>query len=217
MDAPAAGAPREIPREILREVLGKARGLGFLGPGPVEHQLAHSEGFVAALGPPPSGRVLDLGSGGGLPGLVLAREWPGTSITLLDAAARRVAFLEEAASQLGLAGRVTVVQARAEEAGRRTELRGSFDLVTARGFGAPAVTAECAAPFLRPGGALAVSEPPDAPPGRWPAELLAQLGLGPAGIRHGEAVTVAVIRQESPASDRWPRRTGIPSKRPLWR
>lgn len=209
MEDPGAGA--------LREILDSARELGVLGPGPVADQLRHSEGFVALLGPPPPGRALDLGSGGGLPGLVLACHWPDARITLLDASERRVAFLQAACDRLGWGDRVTVVQARAEEAARRPDQRSAFDLVTARAFGPPAVTAECAVPFLRPNGRLAVSEPPDAAPGRWPPEQLTELGLGPAEIRRGDGVTVAVMVLEKPTSERWPRRTGIPAKRPLWR
>ena len=60
-------------------------------------------------------------------------------------------------------------------------MRESFDVVVARSFGRPAMTAECAAPFLLRGGHLVVSEPPGAVEGRWSAEGLAGLGLELAG------------------------------------
>src|SRR5690606_17211507 len=131
---------------------------------------------LAAVGE--GGRVLDLGSGGGVPGLVLAVRRPDLDVVLLDAMSRRCTFLEAAAAELGLAGRVRVVCERAEVAARDPELRGTFDVVVARSFAAPPVTAECAAGFLRVGGRLLVSEPPDhTGEERWPAAPLDELGL----------------------------------------
>lgn len=143
----------------LIEELERSQRLGFLGPAPVDAHLAHARGFAVAVEAPPT-RFLDLGSGGGVPGLVLAELWPGAQAVLLEAGERRCGFLREAVGRLGLDGRVAVVRQRAEEAGRSPTWRGGFDLVVARSFGPPAVTAECAAPFLRVGGRLVVSEPP---------------------------------------------------------
>lgn len=165
--------------------------------------------------PAPPARALDLGSGGGVPGLVLARVWPDSTWVLLDAHTRRTAFLTEAVEQLGLTGRVVVHNGRAEEAGRSPELRASFDLVTARGFGPPAVTAECAAPLLRVGGLLVCSEPPGAPDDRWPGEPLAQVGLRTDGVLVDPvAIRRLVAVDECPS--RFPRRVGVPGKRPLF-
>jgi SAM-dependent methyltransferase len=206
--------------DALREVLREAQRFGFLGPGSVDSHLTHSLGFAAVLDGDPPANLLDLGSGGGVPGLVLARLWPAARVTLLDASGRRVAFLESACERLDLAPRARALQARAEQAARRGDLRSAFDLVTARSFGPPAVTAECASGFLAPGGRLAVSEPPDtaeAGPVRWPAAGLAELGFTPAQIRRGDGVSVAVMTRTAELDDRWPRRTGIPAKRPRWR
>ncbi|MGH9005022.1 MAG: RsmG family class I SAM-dependent methyltransferase, partial [Acidimicrobiia bacterium] len=132
---------------------------------------------MAAGVPEGAGRVLDLGSGGGVPGLVLAHELPALRIVLVDAAVRRCRFLREAIADVGLTGQVEVVEERAETAARHPTLRGAFDVVVARSFGAPALTAECAVGFLRLGGSLVVSEPPEAS-GRWPPEALDELGYG---------------------------------------
>lgn len=169
-------------------------------------------------------RALDLGSGGGVPGLPLALARPDLTWVLLDGSVRRTDFLRSAVDELGLAGRVEVRTVRAEVAGREEGWRRSFDLVVARSFGAPAVTAECAAPFLRVGGTLLVAEPPGAVEAhdgaastkeRWPVEGLAVLGLEPL-----RAVTVPsayqLLRQTRPCPDRYPRRVGIPAKRPLF-
>jgi 16S rRNA (guanine527-N7)-methyltransferase len=141
---------------------------------------------------------------------VLALRWPGSEWTFLDANDRRCRFLQEAIGELGLPDRATVVHGRAEEAGRDPALRATFDLVTARSFGPPATTAECAAPFLVVGGRLLVSEPPAGPP-RWPVEV-SELGL-----RVGDRVGgIQVLEQVARCSDRFPRRTGVPLKRPLF-
>jgi 16S rRNA (guanine527-N7)-methyltransferase len=105
------------------------------------------------------------------------------------------------------------VHARAEVAGRG-ERRGAIDAVVARGFGPPGTTAECASPFLRPGGMLIVSDPPW-DEDRWPVDGLGVVGLEPAGaIRH--PVHLRWFRQVRPCPERFPRRDGIPRKRPLF-
>ena len=229
---PSPAAPLSSPPE-LRQILEDARSAGFLGPGPIDAQLRHAEGFVAVCrslwpdGPTPPA-LLDLGSGGGLPGLVVATDWPEATLVLLDAQGRRTAFLSDAVRRLGLEARVSVRQDRAEVAGRDPSLRGHFGGVLARSFGRPAVVAECAAPLLQTGGWLVVSEPPgdapnappdphDDPPGppRWPTEPLRQLGLVPERLVH-EGFDYQVLRQADPCPDRFPRRDGVPAKRPLF-
>ena len=201
---------------MLESILEEARNLGLLGPETVDRHIRHARTLATRVDPP--GSFLDLGSGAGVPGLILALVWPHTRGTLLDASARRTAFCERAIARLDLADRVFVVRDRAEEAGRSIALREQFDLVVARSFASPAVTAECAAPFVRHGGHLLVSEPPYAPAseGRWPPEPLARLGLGPATPGTGDEVSSAVLNKVGTTSDRFPRRTGIPTKRPLW-
>lgn len=200
----------------LLAVLEDSRALGFLGPGPVEGQLAHALDFSRLVQHYAPARALDLGSGGGLPGLVLFAALPGCSGVLMDSQARRTAFLSAATEALGWQGRVEVRTGRAEALGRAPELRHQFDLVAARSFGPPAVTAECGAPFLHAGGHLIVSEPPPPhDPARWPADGLASLGLSrvePPVTEHA----FVVLRAERSCDERYPRRDGMPSKRPLW-
>ena len=204
----------------LLDALAASRRLGFLGPGPVEDHLHHARAFARAV-PDAPGRAVDLGTGGGLPGLVLAAEcWPATRWWFVDAQARRTEFLREAVAALGLDDRVDVVTGRAEEVGR-SPLREAADLVVARSFGAPAVTAECAAPLLAVGGHLVVSEPPAADRAvRWPDAGLAALGLafgdGCVDDQGDQPVHLAVLAKVAPSDERHPRRTGVPGKRPLW-
>jgi 16S rRNA (guanine527-N7)-methyltransferase len=151
-----------------------------------------------------------------LPGLPLALRFPASSWVLIDANQRRSTFLRDAVAGLGLEGRVEVLDVRAEVAGRDVSRRGRLDVVVARGFGPPAVVAECAAPLLAVGGRAVVSEPPGGAPGRWPAA-----GLGLVGMAVGPAVTgrraaFQVLVQQRECDERYPRRTGVPNKRPLF-
>jgi len=203
----------------LWHVLSDAQDRGLLGMAPLQSHVDHAVGFVDAIG---SGdlagaAILDLGSGSGIPGLVIAERCPSARLTLLDGRVQRAEFLAEAVGRLGWTDRVDVLAWRAEEAGRDPRWRGAFDLVVARAFGSPAVTAECGAPFLREGGKLVVSEPPDAPlrDPRWPTAPCAALGL-----RLESVVAIpwsfAVLRLEAECPARYPRRVGVPGKRPLF-
>lgn len=109
-----------------------------------------------------------------------------------------------------------VINARAEEAARWPECEGIFDLVTARSFGPPAVTAECAVRFLKVGGVLIVSEPPnDTDRDRWKASGLGLLGLRDLG-RSRHVSSYEVLVKDNPTKMEYPRASGIPKKRPLF-
>jgi 16S rRNA (guanine527-N7)-methyltransferase len=195
--------------------LREGRRRGFLGPGPLGPQLEHAVGFARACREPPQGLAEDLGSGGGLPGLVLAVTWAASTWVLVESQARRCAFLYESVAALGLVSRVKVVCLRAEVVGRQEAWRGAFALVVARSFARPGVTAECAAPLLRVGGRLVVSEPPDDEDARWPDGGLAGLGMADEGLVVAGA-RYRVVRQVAPCPPRYPRRPGVPAKRPLF-
>ncbi|HYV57618.1 MAG TPA: RsmG family class I SAM-dependent methyltransferase [Candidatus Nitrosopolaris sp.] len=204
-------------RRVLVEQLEIARSRGLLGPGPVEAHLAHGEAMATAIEADFDGRLLDLGSGAGVPGLILLTGWPSAAGVLLDARHRRCRFLEAALRELDLLDRASVACGRAEELARDPSFRGRFELVVARGFGRPATTAECAVGFLAPGGRLVVSEPPGEPRrDRWPEEGLAELGLRGPEERTGGGAGVAVLAATGPVAPRWPRRAGVPGRRPLW-
>lgn len=199
-------------------VLEEARRRGLLGPGPVEVHIDHAGAFarvVAELGPD-ARPGLDLGTGGGVPGLVLALAAPERSWALLDSRARSVEFVGWAIGELDLSSRVTVVEGRAEEVGRDPRHRGRYGLVVARGFGPPGVTAECAAPLLDTGGHLVVSEPPNSTGERWPVGQLSALGLRWNRLASSPDATFAVLDQAQPAPEAYPRRVGVPQKRPLF-
>ncbi len=201
----------------LLEVLGRARELGFLGPGPLEDHRDHALGYLQVMGRGWVGRAADLGSGGGVPGLVLALACPESDWILIEAQTRRADFLDSAVQQLGLGSRVSVLHERAEVVGRSAGHRSIYDLVVARSFATPAVTAECGAPLLRQGGRLIVSEPPvdGQAVERWPIDGLQQLSLTLEEYLPGPPA-LAVFSSAAICPEKFPRRVGIPAKRPLW-
>jgi 16S rRNA (guanine527-N7)-methyltransferase len=182
-----------------------------LGPGPIADHIEHAAGFLTAL-LGVRGTVVDLGSGGGVPGLIIGVSRPDLSLVLLEASAKRCQFLETARAALGLSA--VIVEGRAEVVGRGP-LRGAADAVVARSFGAPAVTAECAAPLLRVGGVLIVSEPPEPLEGRWPPEGLNLVGLARGSSGTGFP-TMQVLHQVTMCPGAYPRRDGLPARRPLF-
>jgi 16S rRNA (guanine527-N7)-methyltransferase len=203
----------------LSVILAEARDLGLLGPGDPEAHRSHAEAFAdawAGLAPGPPERFCDLGAGGGVPGLVLACRWDGTQVALLEASGRRCDFLRRAVALLGLTGRANVLEGRAELLSRTPALEGAFPLVTARSFAAPAATAECATRLLAGSGRLMVSEPPESSSAlRWPPEGLAHLSLELERTIPGPPA-LAVLRRSGPVEDRYPRRDGVPARRPLF-
>jgi 16S rRNA (guanine527-N7)-methyltransferase len=162
---------------------------------------------LPAIDEAPAGAMADVGSGGGLPGLVLATVRPGREMHLIEATARKAAFIGEAAAALGL--RVHVHAQRSEEVGRG-ELRDACACVVARALAPPPVAAELCLPLCRPGGRLVLwsREPPD-------DELaFAAAALG-GEVLVPECPGVLVIAKLAPTPERFPRRPGMAAKRPL--
>lgn len=128
--------------------------------------------------------------------------------------AKRVAFVQHAATELGV--RAEAFCARAEDLGRDPAWRYSADVVVCRSLAAPAVAAEYAAPLLKPGGFVLVAEPPGGNPERWSSEGLNQLGMAEGELFAASGATIQRIDQVSPCPDRFPRRVGAAAKRPLF-
>ena len=204
----------------VANALAQARAFGYLGPGPLQRHIDHARGFADSLTSAGIGglgtefRALDLGSGAGIPGLVLMEWWPHSHWTFVDSNQRRMKTLIETLEVVAFATRATVRVGRAEDIGRDRELRSSFDVVVARGFASPAVTAECGSGFLRQGGLLVVSEPPGVEE-RWPEKGLNRLGLRRQRLERGEfRFFVASQDRLTPAT--YPRGVGVPAKQPLF-
>lgn len=177
------------PRSVA-DVLATAQRLGTLGDRPIPEVIEHARQFVAAL---PAGcqTVIDIGTGAGVPGLVIADDRPDLMVTMVDRRATRMDALARGVAAAGLADHARVITADVEALGRDPEHREQYDVVVCRGFGSPEVTAPLARPLLKNGGTLIVSEPPIFDPSRWPSELLDKAGFGPPDYRPGVVVLTA--------------------------
>ena len=181
--SPAPHSPGQSPADpALLAALSTIRDRGPIGEASLDAAIEHADQYVAVL---PAGAVelADLGSGGGLPGLVIAVRRPELRITLVERRATRADLLRRAVSALGLSERVFVLAADVSQVA--AERPRSFDVVTARSFAAPPITARWAGELLRSGGRLIVSEPPADDPSRWPAPLLAACELVDEGRSAG--------------------------------
>ncbi len=157
--------------------------------------------------------VIDIGSGGGLPAIPLAVAMPQVQFTLLEANDRKCAFLEHVAAALNLTN-VVVAAGRAEELGHRPTLREQFDRAISRAAARPEVLLELALPFVRTGGDLVAQVSPLDPLELEPAARL--LGGGTPRLEHpagGHALLV--VPKLAPTPTRFPRRTGVPGRKPL--
>jgi len=174
---------------VLHHVLTEIQRRGAIGRVSIDEAIAHAEQYVAALPDDlHGGDLVDLGSGGGLPGLVIIARRPDFRVTLVERRDKRADLLRFGVRGLGATDRAEVVAADAEQVVRRSPA--AFDVVSARSFGPLLEVMRLAAQLLRPGGWLIVSEPPDGTPRIDPGEVIA-LGMvdggqvrGPAGAVH---------------------------------
>ena len=166
------------------------------------------------------GRLVDVGTGGGFPGLVLAIAEPALRVTLMDATRKKTAYLERACEELGLD--VEVLHVRAEDAAHDPALRESFDVAVCRALGPWPVVLELTLPFCRTGGMLLGQRGSDAS-----SEAVAHVetvrllggrvvGVEQVGIETGlENRHVIAVEKVESTPPRYPRKAGIPAKRPL--
>lgn len=170
---------------------------------------------------PEAGRLVDVGTGAGFPGMVLALARPGLQVTLLDALGKRLRFLEAVAERLG-AGNVTLVHARAEDGARQDTLREAFDVAAARAVAPLNVLAEYLLPYVRTGGIALCWKGPaleqEMEAGRRAAHVLGGRPEEPIPVsfpgRDWEH-TLMPIRKTHPSPRLYPRKAGTPAKSPL--
>ena len=162
---------------------------------------------LPAIDAAPAGTLADVGSGGGLPGLVLAVVRPARELHLIEATARKAAFITETAAAIGVTAHV---HAERSEDVARGALRDACACVVARALAPPPVAAELCLPLCRPGGRLVL----------WSRESAGEdLALAAAALEGRvhvpECPGVLVIEKLAPTPERFPRRPGMAAKRPL--
>ena len=146
------------------------------------------------------GPLVDVGSGGGVPGIPLAYALPDREVTLLEANGRKCEFLRRWAPP-----NTTVVQARAEE-----HVTDKYGVAVAKALAPPPVAAEWCLPLVRPGGAAILWVGASARPDRV-ARVAERLG----GVLADSPPGFLVLRKLAPTPPGFPRRTGVARKRPL--
>jgi 16S rRNA (guanine527-N7)-methyltransferase len=205
---------------------------GFLGPDESDRLFARhiAEALTMTQVLPYAGRIVDVGSGAGLPGLVLAALGLH-EVVLVEPSSRRSAFLRQAAHELGVAVRILVQPA---EVAGHSDLREVADAATARAVASPEVALELTLPFVRIGGIAVlpvgahVAAGADGTraaaagvPARMYAEAAAELGGADPGLDRLEvpgaqdALWVMIVEKFRPTPEEYPRRPGIPRRRPL--
>ncbi|GAB4453867.1 MAG: 16S rRNA (guanine(527)-N(7))-methyltransferase RsmG [Anaerolineae bacterium] len=186
-----------------------------------KHFLDSLSVWVALRQLPGAKRVIDVGSGAGFPGLPLKIALPHLQVTLLESTGKKTKFLQHVVQLLDLRG-VTILTARAEEAGRQPAHRGQYDVAVARAVAALPVLAEYLLPLVRVGG-RAIAQKGQAPADelRAAANALGILGgkalpplpvsvPGLEGERH-----LIVLEKVKPTPPQYPRRAGTPAKKPI--
>jgi 16S rRNA (guanine527-N7)-methyltransferase len=188
-----------------RTNLTGAKGAAALGP-----HLLDALSLVSEV----SGRLVDIGSGGGLPGIPLALA-TGVEVLLVEAVAKKASFLERTLLELGLAG--AVAAARAETVAGDPRYREQFGVATARAVGTAPGVAELTVPFLRIGGRALLQ--------RGAMELAERQAVDDAAPMLGARLVeerpleggrrILILEKTAPTPIRFPRRVGMAQKRPL--
>ena len=170
---------------------------------------------------PEEGRLIDVGTGAGFPGLPLAIARPSLQVTLLEAQGKRCQFLQAVCQALGLEN-VTIINDRAENLGRAEGHREGYDRAVARAVAALPVLAEYLLPFVREGGmALCWKGPAVAGEQADGAAAAARLGgrllplVDMEGCGEETGHVIAPMEKTEKTLPLYPRKNGMPAKRPL--
>jgi len=165
-------------------------------------------------------KLFDLGSGAGFPGIPLKICFPGIHLVLLEAQRKRCLFLREAVENLGL-DNCSVIQGRAEEIAYEEKYRGVFDCVVVRALSSLPVLLELGLPFLAPGGKLVALKGRNVEKEIESSQHACDLIGGefiasmPYKLREENGRHVVVYRKIGETPHHYPRRPGIPEKKPL--
>lgn len=168
-----------------------------------------------------AGTVIDVGTGGGFPGVPLAIAFPEKQFTLIDSLNKRIKIVNELCEKLGIAN-VTAIHGRAEELARKKELREAFDLCVSRAVANMSTLAEYCLPFVKTGGSFIAYKGPDCDDEIREAQRAIDLLGGrlagdvrPGGEDMPFDHRLIIIQKEKNTPSKFPRKAGKPSKEPL--
>lgn len=166
-------------------------------------------------------RIIDVGTGAGFPGIPLKIAFPHLKLVLLDSLKKRVGFLQEVATALGLK-QVECIHGRAEELAHQAKYRQTFDLATARAVARLNILAEYCLPFVKVGGhfvamkGAAVQE--EVQEAKQALHILGKASLSTVSLELPEGMGtrhLLILKKRDNSPKAYPRRAGIPAKQPI--
>ena len=198
---------------------GSVRGVTALKTEEAIFQEFLLDSLAGATSLPTEGRVIDIGTGGGVPGLVLAIVRPDLEFVLTDSASKKTTWVTEVVNRLKLRN-VEVATHRLEILGQDPEFRGQFEAVTAKALASLNVLSEFSLPLLKVGGRLLAYKGPALPEEITEADFALKTLGGKIHRCSSYAIgdksfSICEVLKVSETPTRYPRRDGVPQKKPL--
>ncbi len=198
-----------------------ARRAGVLGNASIEELWEHTAGFTSAVCSAFSaecskwnGHILDAGTGAGIPGVLLACQFPEAEVTLVDSSDRRLDHARAAVRALGVADRVQVEHARMDDLAHEAAHRSAYEVVVARLLAEPPEAAELLLPCVLPGGVAVVScRRQQFAEWRKLPDVISAIGSVEVWTRSGGSFVIVSVTDELP--NVYPRRSAARSRKPL--
>lgn len=166
-------------------------------------------------------RIIDVGSGAGMPGIPIKIVLPDAKVTLLEATAKKTQFLKYVIEKLGLRD-IEAIKGRAEELAHQRQFREQYDIVLSRAVAALPVAVELSLPFCIQGGRFIAQKKGDIEQEiRQSATAIVEMGGELRDVKQVEIMglndgrKLVVIEKVKPTPDKYPRRPGMPAKRPI--
>ena len=165
-------------------------------------------------------KLLDIGAGAGFPSLPMKILFPQLEVTIIDSLNKRINFLQLLSEELGLEG-VYFYHGRAEDCAQDKNFRAQFDIVTARAVARMQVLSELTIPYLKVGGKLLALKASNAPEELTEAKNALNLLFSKVEdnlrytLPNGDPRYITIVEKKKETPNKYPRKAGLPNKRPL--